>query len=521
MTKTFSVDARAILTLGRDSIKDHTTALVELVKNSYDADATKVEVDIMVGTKSPFIRIADNGCGMTGPEIDNNWLRIGFSKKTTDKISSLYRRRTGEKGIGRISADRLGATLELRTKAEGLIQALKVNWDKFDVKGKELSSILIDEIPTPTIDIPRLTDKDCPQTGTELIIKNLRQTWTKTDVESLYRELSTLVPPFKNITDFDVSLRTDVTKEYEGSVDSEFYQTARVKLEVEFDGLEEIVYELIYRESSNRLDKSRETIPWNQLIQRPGQNSNQSPRCGPVSLTLMFFPRKVTLLSGTKFSLTDLRTFLDNNAGISIYRDNIRVKPYGNPKQPESDWLGLGERKASDPAGASRVSFKVAPTQIVGAVFVTRDGNPGLIDSASREGLVQGEAFNDLKALVTNCLTLLEAKYYEKFSEEKSKNKKSTSPSEEVKFLDKELRVLQKELRTIAPMISRASGVQVDHAIEQVEVVSDQIKQAQRSIVELQSQATIYRGLATIGIAANIANRADNPRQTCKFACRE
>jgi HSP90 family molecular chaperone len=147
MTKTFTVDARAILTLGRDSIKDHTTALVELVKNSYDADATKVEVEVFVGAKAPFIRVADNGGGMTETEIDNNWLRIGFSGKTTEKVSTLNRRKTGEKGIGRISADRLGAILELYTKAKGKVYALQVNGDKFDVKVIDLSNITIDETP--------------------------------------------------------------------------------------------------------------------------------------------------------------------------------------------------------------------------------------------------------------------------------------------------------------------------------------------------------------------------------------
>src|SRR5438034_643181 len=113
--KTFTVDARTILTLGRDSIKDHTTALVELVKNSYDADATNVEIDIMTKVDDPYVRIADNGHGMTEKVIDNHWLRIGFSEKITQTVSRKKRRRTGEKGIGRISADRLGSVLELHT----------------------------------------------------------------------------------------------------------------------------------------------------------------------------------------------------------------------------------------------------------------------------------------------------------------------------------------------------------------------------------------------------------------------
>src|SRR5215210_5283070 len=121
MSKTFTVDARSILMLGRDSIKDHTTALVELVKNSYDADATKVEVGIYGNVSQPYIRVADNGCGMTERQVENNWLKIGFSEKKTERVSKLKRRKTGEKGIGRLSADRLGSLLELRTRAAGKV----------------------------------------------------------------------------------------------------------------------------------------------------------------------------------------------------------------------------------------------------------------------------------------------------------------------------------------------------------------------------------------------------------------
>ena len=89
MAKKFKIDARLILQLGRDSIKDHSTALIELVKNSFDADASKVEVEIYCKGESKGIRVADNGFGMTGTEIEDNWLRIGFSEKEVVSFSYL------------------------------------------------------------------------------------------------------------------------------------------------------------------------------------------------------------------------------------------------------------------------------------------------------------------------------------------------------------------------------------------------------------------------------------------------
>ncbi len=120
MSKHFTVDARAMLTWGRESIKDHTTAVLELVKNSYDASASVVLVEIKAGLLAlgePFIRIADNGVGTSSHDVETHGSRLGYSFKRDDRYTPRGRRRTGEKGVGRISADRLGATLELRSQA--------------------------------------------------------------------------------------------------------------------------------------------------------------------------------------------------------------------------------------------------------------------------------------------------------------------------------------------------------------------------------------------------------------------
>jgi len=342
--KHFSIDARAILTLGRDSIKDHTTALLELVKNSYDADAARVEIEIFSCSPEKSIRIADNGCGMIENEVDNYWLRIGYSEKRTNKFSRLKRRKTGEKGIGRISADRLGAILELKTKAKGRkIFGLRVNWDDFNVEGKDLTTIPLDIISEPKIKIPTF-GREKISSGTELIIKKLRQTWTKKDIENLYDEIAILVPPFKLVQDFEIYLKTDVAKEFNKKVESPFYENAEIELNAEFDG-KEIFYYIKdrYNQKEAQPDK-RDSIKWRNLVQKTYDYNTSEisdiPKFGPVKVTLLFYPRVSKILDGTTFRLSDLREFLDKNAGVKIYRDNIRVKPYGNPKDPEGDWLG-------------------------------------------------------------------------------------------------------------------------------------------------------------------------------------
>lgn len=169
--KVFRVDANAILALGRNSIKDHTTAVVELIKNSYDADADKVELTIRSQSPSGgLVRIADNGHGMSDRDIDSSWLRIGFSEKVANRTSTRFgRRKTGEKGIGRLSADRLGSVLEVRTRRRSHAAAgVIVDWSKFEGTGFEVGSIPL-EIPSdPQPNIPGNVPSLSGATGTEL-----------------------------------------------------------------------------------------------------------------------------------------------------------------------------------------------------------------------------------------------------------------------------------------------------------------------------------------------------------------
>lgn len=218
----------------------------------------------------------------------------------------------------------------------------------------------------------------------------------------------------------------------------------------------------------------------------------------------MFFPRKPDLLRGTSLTLTDLRNFLDQNAGVRIYRDNIRVRPYGDPEIEGGDWLGLAERKSREPAGAARKTFKIAANQLVGAVFISRDGNAELTDSSAREGLVHSESFSDLRLLVLGAVTLLEAHYHESFLTTKGTTDTPQRPTQEVAKLKKGIKKLNRELQTLADVLPRSSAKEFERVLIQVSEVSHRIDQTQSSLNELVSQASVLRGLATIGVASAV-----------------
>lgn len=499
----FFIDAKTLIHLGRESIKDHTTALIELVKNSYDADANNVDVEILCNGNSDIIRVADNGFGMTKDQLLNSWLRIGFSAKRESKMSELGRRKTGEKGIGRISADRLGAKLELisKTDNDGIV-GLKVNWDDFDIEGKDVSDIDIELTNPIEINIP-FKNGIQSQTGTEIRITKLRQNWTSNNIENLFNELGTITPPFNQVSDFTINLINDVAPNFSRKVNSKYYEASEIDLSVVFDGTDEVVYSIKDKYSKGEIVK---TINQKQFY------SKRDLKCGPLEVRLLFFLREGSSVIGTDFKLSDLREFLDNNYGVKIYRDNIAVKPYGFPKaQLGFDWLKIGEEKTRNPAGIGRGDeYTVSPNQLVGAIFITRDNNELLKDSAAREGLVENEGFEDMKEFVLAAKKLLEshrASIYPKI--EKARKEKQKAPAlREAEKIKEQLTSVSDELRTIKSEIEDDKNIKpitflkpIVRSIDKVESISEDVG---NTIAEFLNWQRVVNGLATIGISSAV-----------------
>jgi signal transduction histidine kinase len=506
----FFIDAKTLIHLGRESIKDHTTALIELVKNCYDADAHQVDIDVFCKNDNDLIRVADNGFGMTKDQILNNWLRIGFSGKKNSKMSDLGRRKTGEKGIGRISADRLGARLELisKTETDGLV-GLKVNWDDFDIDNKDVFDIDV-ELTTPSsIDLPLMKGGKVSKSGTEIRITKLRQPWTPGNIEGLFNELSALTPPFNQVSDFSINLKNDVAQEFSRKVNSKYYEAAEIDVTTVFDGTNEVYYCIKDRYTKKDII---DTISLEQFYAKINATSPGILKCGPIEVRLLFFLREGSSVVGTDFRLSDLREFLDNNYGVKIYRDRIAVKPYGFPlAQLGFDWLKLGEGKARNPAGIGRGNeYTVSPNQLVGAVFITRDDNTLLTDSAAREGLVESEAFFDMRDFILATKRLLEshrASIYptiEKVRKEKQRvpsHKEAEKIKEELTFVKADLNSIKTEIQSNETVKPVSFLKPIERSIDRVENISDSVDD---TITDLLNYQRTLNGLATIGISSAV-----------------
>ncbi|AZA82142.1 hypothetical protein C1637_10075 [Chryseobacterium lactis] len=499
MSKNFSIDARLILQLGRDSIKNHTTALIELIKNSYDADATKVEVEI----KKDYIRIADNGFGMSEQEINDNWLIIGFSEKRASKQSEKGRRKTGEKGIGRIATDRLGKIVEIKTKSKkDNIQGLKINWEQFDVEKTPIENIEIEEIDNPILTVPKRADKEI--SGTEIIITELREQWDSSSIEELYDELSYFVTPLENKKiDFEIDLKNDYDQSFSKKVSSTINKFSEIDIDCVYDG-----NKLLFTIKDKYFKKpTTKIMEINEIFQLVNSNSEtKTIDCGPFFLTISLYIQKSSLLSGSGFKLTDLRDFLNNNSGIKIYRDDIVVKPYGFVNSSLGyDWLGLAERKARDPAGVSRDTYKVSPNQLVGGIFIKRDENENIKDSSNREGLVENAAFKELQNIVLGTVILLESHRVNIINTQKKESKKnSTTKNESIEHITKELKQVKSELRNIEKKVVNLDETSKTSLTKSIETLDSAIIETEETFEKLFDEKRVLNALATLGISSAV-----------------
>ena len=196
--------------LGQDLITSDNIAILELVKNSYDAHATRV----IITFEKDSIIIADNGKGMSLNDLQNKWLFVGYSAKSDGTEDASYRSKfkrnfAGAKGIGRISCDRLGSEVWLTTKSEdsNTVEVIHVDWNKFEKSLKnEFDKISVDHESREE----RFTFPGESLIGTEIRITGFRPEtpeWTRERITDLKKSLEKMINPFSGTEDFCIEIK--------------------------------------------------------------------------------------------------------------------------------------------------------------------------------------------------------------------------------------------------------------------------------------------------------------------------
>lgn len=382
----FSVDAAHIQRLGLELVAKQETALVELIKNSYDAEASKVIVSFSnFDAPGGTLVIEDNGAGMTLEIVRDAWMRISTINKRDNPVSPNYGRiRAGRKGIGRFAVQRLGKSLILETEIKGSDQGLRVtfNWDKSFTDGKSLSDIFSSVETYP---------KDRGTQLTRLTINGLREAWTAAALQRAWKAIVLLQPPFKIKNKFTRAdhIPAEIDPGFEVIINgiSSKHQTTELSIDNSF--LEHALAEIsgtidAEGNASIRVNSTKLELDDSQSL------DEKFILTGPISFATKYFIYLPGMLSGV--SKNTASEMASKYGGIRIYRNGFRVLPYG---ERSDDWLGL------DHDTGRRVLLVPANNQnFFGHVEIDAELNPLFEETSSREGIIENEAFSELQKFV-------------------------------------------------------------------------------------------------------------------------
>lgn len=585
----FEVSARAARLIGRENVSSVEGAITELVKNTYDADATsciilllpafdgipeRIPCDVLIQMNEYFqdslknfyekyngsyivkalneeqrvklinvlgeivdMWIIDNGHGMSSEKIRRYWMVIGTDNKESSSKSPNERVVNGAKGIGRFALDRLGNKCDLySSSSEGLIH-WQVKWSDFEGTGKVLGDVqaeldkienksikdifeeanLVDLVPLYEPSDQDKTKKLHFSTGTAIRISFMRDRWTDKNFRTLKRTLSSLIPP-KEQKDFNIYLcdvrdknkgdfwiERDIPDECDYSISASFDSNGDVVINIgrhEFDVMQ-ITPTFFHFDQMKERGYTKEDVnkgvynykkSLKELLKLDSEEDVKDYQSiGPFSLSLYFFklnpPNKENIkrFPYKNYDTKGRKDWLNTSGGIRLYRDNFRVRPYGEPDTHAYDWLLLGQRVAANPAAVTRIGgWKVAPQNIAGTIHISKDTNPLLSDQSNREGIANPRAFS----LFTNILKAI----INEFERDRSiifhyldQSYKVDNPDEEKK----------KKGRTAATKARSSGGAGISP--EQVLDMAQTIEINESEKQDLRDENQLLRGLATLG----------------------
>lgn len=567
----FEVSARTARLIGREGIASAEGAIIELVKNSYDADANKclvfidnkypevpseisqselkkiiidnpthrellsssyqscllpgvlrlderVKVDDLASLEEIFfsynaVFIADNGHGMTADIIKGNWMTIGASDKESNQFSANGRVHTGSKGVGRFSLDRLGHKCELFTKNKGGAYChWSVDWDDFEKLSKlsEVSATLNEssfKFSDVLSSIPVKSDF-ISNTGTVLIVSGLRDVWRKSEVSKLYENLKTLMPPLEE-ANFELTVINTAYpdlggvltyldyEDYDWKVEAIFkdgYATLKFfPMEFNLKAFDKSFFEhKLYKKEklfspeefyNGFYEKRFEIKDFVRSSNNAEVLAQEVEKVGDFSFSIYYAKHSQSSKDQAKYFYKDIKPairkkWFAKNGGVKIYRDKLRVRPYGLGSN--FDWLKLDERAASSPAAPKRKGqWRVRSHQLTGVANISCVTNQHIKDQTNREGLIDNHSLSVFKQML---LTVIwEFEYHRSFIASilniiHGDRDESAQVEEQAKEIASKYEKGELDLELTAEETVQTLLRQKEFKDEQIEQLNDQIK---------------------------------------------
>jgi len=510
---------RHILSIGRDLIKDKYAAIVELVKNSYDADSVTCTVSLLpfqkaiikeneeVLVKGIKVVIKDEGHGMTFNTVTDKWMVPSTDDKLTRENkgkSPKGRLMQGKKGIGRYSASIIGEDMVLETiDKNGELTTLYLIWEDFE-KAKYLEDVdvLIENFKT-----------DRPS-GTEIIILGDEEhlnDWNEKQLKNLKSELKKLIPPI----DRTIHKIDDDTENFQiilelGNFPYENYSNKKETIEpyplfdlfdyrisgsVNNEGIAKLTFE------NNRTNDAQEVIEPFHLNLNADINENFQSFCGEVKFDFRVFDRDPSSIdalierglkdpvTGESVGKREARIILDTYNGIGVYRQGFRIRPLGDAG---FDWLSLDNQRVQNP------SLKIGSDQIIGFIHIEQEDKSGLLEKSARDGLKETSEYFGLIEISKQVLKELENRrflYRQKVGLGRSKRKIEDKIKGLFDFNDLQEKI-NKELDSL--------GVEKKKREKITKLITAKEEKNNKIADELKQIIALYQGQATVGKIVNV-----------------
>lgn len=472
-------DVSTFRLIGRDLITDRVTALFELVKNCYDANATEVTVTfehVGLDRENSEITIKDDGFGMSFVDVRDKWMVIGTSNKRSNPYTPLpfHRKCVGEKGIGRFAVDKLGDKVNIITKQDGEENWLNVeiDWEAYYKSSNEQSVNLFTDVENQYVFSPA---NDTNEHGTTLKITNVREVWVKADIERFIAEVARLISPFENMrSPFTIRV---VAPEYEidtiANKKIDDIKLATIHFSIGYDsekGIQETVF----------FNDSKGTI---EIQQAPIKSF------GGVKMKVYYFDDAARRQYRKEYRNSQID-------GIKIYRDGVITTPFAESESSDDkkrDILGIDKRLWQD------IFNRVSSREIIGVVEITKQENPDIIDATSRQDFVDNQAYRDLKEFIISQLDAIQRfKEYSRKVRKKQNTDALASAGEDIQSFITSVETIAQENPALkdklAPVVKQAkkTGKAVQTAIKDKKEAEDEFARKESiymSIMSLQEYA--------------------------------
>lgn len=465
----FRFSPEVLSRLGEELIPNPEQGILELVKNSYDADATWCRVELSErenGSKS--LLVADNGLGMDADAIRDGWLVIGRSGKAGRQLTRKFKRLpVGDKGLGRLSALRQGKRVILQTTPDSepsVRHILEIDW------GKIQKATTVEDVGLDT----RKQASEGEGHGTKIFVEDLESELGRNALRRLAREMVLLADPFDNDLGFRPTLVAPAFADLETRVRTAYFEDAEYHLQawVNDEGHAE----------------ARLTDWKGELLAKAGHDNLSGPYrtvAARFELWVFILSNRSKAFSAKNATIGEVRQWLSVVGGVHLYHRRLRVRPYGDEGQ---DWLDMNLARVRSP------EVRPGTNTSIGRVVVEDPGDV-LVQKTDRTGFVENDAFSELRRFAIDALEWM-ASYRLREAEERRKRERETA-----KRSTERARV---EFNRVADeSVLEQERPRLENAIKRYE------KARERESNTLRKDLQLYRSVATTGaVSARFAHES-------------